>query len=116
MSGRLLNTIFYVAHQAVMMKNYICIKCCPIIDDFFSNYKSVALPYVSENGSGFREFILHPNNTVLHYYFKYNSSYSYENAIKFIETSKIATSDGMFKLIEVDEDLTVWVKPDPERS
>jgi hypothetical protein len=107
MLGILFEAILHVVGMGVQVKNRLWITLGPIIDDNFQNFKEVCLPYIKEDSSGFRMFILSPSNTNLHYYFKYNSSYNYSDAIKFLKTNKISTSEGSFELIDIDEDLIV---------
>jgi hypothetical protein len=92
-----------VAGFIVKVKNKSFIAIAPTIDEFFSNYKSVQLPYITNNNSGMKKFILLPCNTKLHYYFEFNSSYNFTSDIP----TEILTTEGCFKLISLDEDVTV---------
>jgi hypothetical protein len=104
----LIDGLFYVLHQQVKLKNIIFTKVGPIIDYYFNWTKPVILPYVSDDHSGFTQFTLQSKNTKLHYYFKYNSNYNYDDAMKFLNNYDILeTVEGVYKLIEIEDDLTV---------
>jgi hypothetical protein len=104
----IIDGLFYVLHQQVKLKNRIFTKVGPIIDYYLDLPKPVILPYVSSDQSGFTQFMLPSKNTKLHYYFKYKSSYDYNDAMKFLGGCDVLeTLEGVYKLIELEDDLVV---------
>jgi hypothetical protein len=95
--------------KLVKLKNNTITSICPIWDFYCNNWKELVIP-VSRDGvtSEFEYIFVHPSNTEIYYYFKYESSYDYNKTMKALNYPKeIITSLGTFDAINLDDDFTI---------